>query len=81
MYNSFGAIPSGGDLQGDGQTASVNLLAVLLGTGVALLVGVVVVVGGVVGVLWYKRRQRRRRELSPASVVCDNERVYLITKN
>ena len=81
MYNSFGAIPSGGDLQGDRQTASVNLLAVLLGTGVALLVGVVVVVGGVVGVLWYKRRQQRRRELSPGSVACDNERVYLITKN
>ena len=81
MYNSFGAVSSGGDLQGDGQTASVNLLAVLLGTGVALLVGMVVVIGGVVGALWYKRRQRRRGELSPASVVCDNERVYLITKN
>ena len=85
-FGSFGALPNDDSNQGDNGEASgsVNLLAVLLGVGVALLVTVLVVVGGVMGaVLWHKRRQHRRRNLSPGTVVCDTstEKVYLIRKS
>ena len=84
-FGSFGALPNDDSNQaGDNGEASgsVNLLAVLLGVGVALLVTVLVVVGGVMGaVLWNKRRQHRRRNLSPGTVVCDTEKVYLIRKS
>jgi hypothetical protein len=79
-FGSFGALPN--DDSDQGASSAVNLLAVLLGVGVAVLVTVLVVVGSVVGaVLWNKRRLHRRRNLSPGTVVCDTEKVYLITKN
>ena len=79
---SFGALPNDdSDQVTSGKASPVNLLALLLGVGVALLVTVVVVVGGVMGAAWYKRRQHRRRNLSPGTVVCDTEKVYLIRKN
>ena len=83
-FGSFGALPNNDSGQGDNDEASpaVNLLAVLLGVGVALLVTVLVVVGGVMGAaLWRKRHQHRRRNLFPSTVVCDTEKVYLIRKN
>ena len=78
-FNSYGAVPNG-NLQGDEETSSVNLLALLLGVGVAALVVVVVIVGGVAGAVWYKRRQNRRRTLTGGTVKCDTEKVYLIKK-
>ena len=80
-FDSFGAVPNA-DSQPNGEEGSpINLLAVLLGTGVAVLVTVLVVIGGVIGAVWYKRRQHRRRNLTPGTVVCDTEKVYLIRKN
>ena len=82
MFGSFGAMPNDDSQQpGKGQGSAVNLLAVLLGTGVAVLVVVLAIVGGVISVAWYKRQQRRRRNLTPGTVMCDTEKVYLITKN
>jgi hypothetical protein len=83
-FGSFGGLSNDDPDQVTNSEASpINLLAVLLGVGVAVLVTVLVVVGGVMGaVLWNKRRQHRRRNLSPGgTVVCDTEKVYLITKN
>ena len=80
-FGSFAALPNDQGANGEA-SGSVNLLAVLLGVGVALLVTVLVVVGGVMGaVLWRKRRQHQRTNLSPGTVVCDTEKVYLIRKN
>ena len=81
MFSSFGVVPDGVDTQGGAQTGSANLLTILLGVGVALLVGVIVIVGGVVSAVLYKRRQQRRQNLTSGTVVCDNERAYLIKKN
>ena len=78
MFNSFGVVPGDDNVP---PTGSVNLLAVLLGTGVAVLVAVVVMVVGVVSAVLYKRRQRRTRNLTPGTVACDTEKVYLIKKN
>ena len=82
-FGSFGALPNDDSEPGgsNGEASPVNLLAVLLGVGVAVLVTVVVVVGGVMGAVWYKRRQHRRRNLSQGTVVCDNEKIYLIKKS
>ena len=80
-FGSFGALPNNDSEQDTNEASPVNLLAVLLGVGVAVLVTVLVVVGGVMGAVWYKRRQHWRRNLSPGTVVCDTEKVYLIRKN
>ena len=80
-FGSFGALPNDDSEQDPNEASPVNLLAVLLGVGVAVLVTVLVVVGGVMGAVWYKRRQHRRRNLSAGTVVCDTEKVYLIRKS